>query len=122
MKYTFEMGSGTLIYIPNFIKIGSTNEKLIGNVDNTAWSSLKPIFFNNESGLKRSKFKTLLLLWDSVIGIATVYWLEVRRIGVDSPVGSRIFLTGSRQVLRPTHHPIQWVQGVKRQWREADHL
>jgi hypothetical protein len=35
MKYAFEMGSGVLIYIPSFIKIGSTIEKLIRSSDNT---------------------------------------------------------------------------------------
>jgi hypothetical protein len=30
MKYSFEMGSGTLICIPSFIKIGSAIQKLIG--------------------------------------------------------------------------------------------
>jgi hypothetical protein len=30
MKYTVEMGSGAMIYIPNFIKTGSGIQKLIG--------------------------------------------------------------------------------------------
>jgi hypothetical protein len=30
MKYTAEMDSGVMIYIPNFIKIGSGIEKLMG--------------------------------------------------------------------------------------------
>jgi hypothetical protein len=30
MKYTVEMGSGAMIYIPSFIKIGSGIQKLIG--------------------------------------------------------------------------------------------
>jgi hypothetical protein len=29
MKYAVEMGSGVMIYIPSFINIGSSNEKLI---------------------------------------------------------------------------------------------
>jgi uncharacterized RmlC-like cupin family protein len=29
MKYTVEMGSGAMIYIPNFINIGSDIQKLI---------------------------------------------------------------------------------------------
>jgi hypothetical protein len=29
MKYTVEMGSGAMIYIPSFIKIGSGIQKLI---------------------------------------------------------------------------------------------
>jgi hypothetical protein len=30
MKYAVEMGSGAMIYIPNFIKIGSAIQKLMG--------------------------------------------------------------------------------------------
>jgi hypothetical protein len=30
MKYVVEMGSGAMIYIPSFIKIGSDIQKLIG--------------------------------------------------------------------------------------------
>jgi hypothetical protein len=30
MKYAVEMGSGTMIYIPSFINIGSDIQKLIG--------------------------------------------------------------------------------------------
>jgi hypothetical protein len=30
MKYAFEMGSGVMIYIPSFIKIGSGIQKLMG--------------------------------------------------------------------------------------------
>jgi hypothetical protein len=30
MKYTVEMGSGAMIYIPSFIKTGSGIQKLIG--------------------------------------------------------------------------------------------
>jgi hypothetical protein len=29
MKYADEMGSGAIMYIPSFIKIGSTNQKLM---------------------------------------------------------------------------------------------
>jgi hypothetical protein len=32
MKYTAEMGSGAMIHIPSFIKIGSANQKLIGDI------------------------------------------------------------------------------------------
>jgi hypothetical protein len=32
MKYAIEMGSGVMIYIPSFIKIGSRIQKLIGNM------------------------------------------------------------------------------------------
>jgi hypothetical protein len=48
------MGSGAMIYIPSFIKIGSGIQKLIG-VKQTAWSSYKPtfIFQNKEIRLKK---------------------------------------------------------------------
>jgi hypothetical protein len=32
MKYAVEMGSGAMIYIPSFIKIGSAIQKLIGGI------------------------------------------------------------------------------------------
>jgi hypothetical protein len=32
MNYVAEMGSGAMIYIPNFIKIGSGIQKLIGGI------------------------------------------------------------------------------------------
>jgi hypothetical protein len=32
MKYTVEMGSGAMIYIPSFIKIGSGIQKLISGI------------------------------------------------------------------------------------------
>jgi hypothetical protein len=36
MNYTTEMGSGALIYIPTFIRISSTIEKIIGWDTHTA--------------------------------------------------------------------------------------
>jgi hypothetical protein len=42
MKYAVEMGSGAMIYIPSFIKIGSGIEKMVGGgfIDTqTAWGS-----------------------------------------------------------------------------------
>jgi hypothetical protein len=32
MKYAVEMGSGAMIYIPSFLKIGSPIQKLIGGI------------------------------------------------------------------------------------------
>jgi hypothetical protein len=32
MKYVVEMGSGAVIYVPSFIKIGSGIHKLIGGI------------------------------------------------------------------------------------------
>jgi hypothetical protein len=37
MKYAVEMGSGAMIYIPGFIKIGSGIQELIGGDTQTAW-------------------------------------------------------------------------------------
>jgi hypothetical protein len=37
MKYAAEMGSGAMIYIPNFVKIGSGIRKLIEGVSQTHW-------------------------------------------------------------------------------------
>jgi hypothetical protein len=63
---------------------------------------------------------------DSVVGIATGYWLDDRGVGVRVPVGSRIFSTSSRPALGSTQPPVQWVPGalspgIKQQGREADH-
>jgi protein associated with RNAse G/E len=56
MKYAVDMGSGDMIYIPNFIYIGSGIQKLIMRSTQTAWKSHKPtfIFFfqNKERKLK----------------------------------------------------------------------
>jgi hypothetical protein len=47
MKYAIEMGSGAMIYMPSFIKIGSGIQKLItgfhrNTYKHTAWRSHKP--------------------------------------------------------------------------------
>jgi hypothetical protein len=51
------------MYIPNFIKIGSDIQKLIGGYTDTqtAWRSHKPsfIFQNKESGLKNSRNESM---------------------------------------------------------------
>jgi hypothetical protein len=39
MKYAVEMGSGAMIYIPSFIKIGSRIQKLIAGVTGTQRST-----------------------------------------------------------------------------------
>jgi hypothetical protein len=41
MKYTVEMGSGAMMYIPSFVKIGSGIQKLIGGDTQTVWGSHK---------------------------------------------------------------------------------
>jgi hypothetical protein len=42
MKYAVEMGSGAMIYIPSFIKIGSGIRKLIRGDTHTGRRSPKP--------------------------------------------------------------------------------
>jgi hypothetical protein len=47
MKYAVEMGSGAMIFIPGFIKIGSGIQKLMGGGGGftdaqTSWRSHKP--------------------------------------------------------------------------------
>jgi hypothetical protein len=39
MKYAVEMGSGAMIYIPGFIKIGSGIQRFVGGITDTqtAW-------------------------------------------------------------------------------------
>jgi hypothetical protein len=64
MKDATEMDSGAIIYIPNFVKIGSPIMKLIGGYTDThrAWKSHKPTFIftlislilKNKSGLMQS--------------------------------------------------------------------
>jgi hypothetical protein len=54
MKYAIEMGSGAMIYISNFIKIGSGIQKLIGETHKQRGDriSLFLFFQNRESRLK----------------------------------------------------------------------
>jgi hypothetical protein len=56
MKYAVEMGSGAVIYIPSFIKIGSAIQKLIGAIHRHTGDgdriSLLLFFQNRESTLK----------------------------------------------------------------------
>jgi hypothetical protein len=49
MKYTAEMDSGAMMYVPRFIKMDSAIQKLIGGIHRntetqTAWRSHQPIF------------------------------------------------------------------------------
>jgi hypothetical protein len=41
MKYAVEIGSGTMIYVPSFIKIGSAIQKLIGRIHIQTQSDLR---------------------------------------------------------------------------------
>jgi hypothetical protein len=59
MKYAFGVSSGAVIYIPCFIKIGSTIQKLIGGIHRHTYRehgdriSLLSFFQNKESRLKQ---------------------------------------------------------------------
>jgi hypothetical protein len=45
MKYPVEMGSGGMMYIPSFIKIGSGIQRLMGWAETqVTWLSHKPMF------------------------------------------------------------------------------
>jgi Flp pilus assembly CpaE family ATPase len=59
MKYAAEMGSGAMMYIPSFIKIGSGIEKLLeGSIHRQHGDciSLLSLFKNKQSRLKMYKF------------------------------------------------------------------
>jgi hypothetical protein len=45
MKYTVEMGSVAMIYIPNFIKIGSGVQKIMGEIHRKHGDLISIIFF-----------------------------------------------------------------------------
>jgi hypothetical protein len=44
MKCAVETGSGAIIYIPTFVKIGLEIQKLMGGDTQTAWRSHNPTF------------------------------------------------------------------------------
>jgi hypothetical protein len=77
----------------------------------------------------KNSFIEVIFIWgsrDSAVGITTGHRLDGQRIGMQIPVGSRIFSMSSRLVLGPTQPPIQWVPGalslgVKWPGHEADH-
>jgi hypothetical protein len=66
MKYAVEMGSGTMIFTPSFIKIGSDIQKLMGGGDSQAQRqhvdhiSLLPFFFKRREVGQRLKSFSLL--------------------------------------------------------------
>jgi hypothetical protein len=59
MKCTVEMGSGAMIYIPSFRKIGSAIQKLIWGTyrEHAALISLFLFFQNNKCRLKMKKLE-----------------------------------------------------------------
>jgi hypothetical protein len=60
---------------------------------------------------------------DPAVGIATGYGMDDQDVKSSSPgrVKNFIFSKSSKPVLGPTQSPIQWVPGIKRQGRDADH-
>jgi hypothetical protein len=54
MKYAIEVGSGVMIYIPSFIKIGPAIQKLIGGAHRQYGDRISLLLFfqNKESRLK----------------------------------------------------------------------
>jgi hypothetical protein len=54
MKYTVEVGSGAMIYIPSFLKIGSATQKLLGEIHRQHGDRISLLFVQN----KGSKLKT----------------------------------------------------------------
>jgi hypothetical protein len=67
MKYAVEMGSGAMIYIPSFIKFGSSVRKLTGERGGftdteTTQTPHKPtfIFLNKESRIKTPETSCIL--------------------------------------------------------------
>jgi hypothetical protein len=64
MKYTFEMGSGAMMYIPSLIKIGSGIQKLILRQTHRQHGdriSLLLSFQNKDSKLKTTEYMLLYL-------------------------------------------------------------
>jgi hypothetical protein len=59
---------------------------------------------------------------DNAVGITIGYGLDDGGVGVRVPVRSRMFSTSSRSVLGSTQPPIEWVLGITRPEREADHI
>jgi hypothetical protein len=57
VKYAVEMGSGAVIHIPSFIKIGSDIQKLTeGDTQDRDCISLLSFFQNKENRLKRYSY------------------------------------------------------------------
>jgi hypothetical protein len=61
MKYAVELGSGAMIYIPSFVKIGSGIHKLIGGNMQTAWRLHNPTFIHSRLENQANKCGELYL-------------------------------------------------------------
>jgi hypothetical protein len=57
---------------------------------------------------------------NSSVGIETGYGRDCR-ISIRGRGKNFLFSVASKPSLEPTQSPIQWLPGVKRPWREADH-
>jgi hypothetical protein len=85
MKYAVDMGSGAMIYISSFKKIGSGIQKLMGGIHRQHGDliSLLSFFQNNESGLKMIKIDTELLmktvLCHALVIMQSIFQCELQR-------------------------------------------
>jgi hypothetical protein len=80
---------------------------------NTNINFLKNDFHCGQMSVNKNKKRvTTNILSYSVVGIVTGYGLDDWGVKVQVPVGSRMFSTSSRPVLRPAQYPIQWVPGA----------
>jgi hypothetical protein len=93
-------------------------------VQDSQYSSGSFLFQHCKSGLYRSNIRSR----DSVVGIATGYGLDDRGVGVQFPVGVRIFISPRRpdRLWGPPNLPSNGLPGtlslgVRRPGREADH-
>jgi hypothetical protein len=75
MKYAVEMGSGAMVYIPSFIKIGSGIQEFIGGKHRQRGDriSLRFFFQNVESGLKLPPLDSILSQMNQVDIPKTVF-------------------------------------------------
>jgi hypothetical protein len=72
------MGSGVVIYVPSFIKIGSGIQKLIGGYRDkqTAWRSHKPAFSFQNKGSRLKIIGKCFLLTSSLAYSSTSAFLR----------------------------------------------
>jgi hypothetical protein len=77
MKYVVKMGSGAMIYIPSFLKIGSDIHKLRGRNSQThrqlrVRTCLRSFYQNKKSRLKRKEMCQTRVLIIKIKGIKTL--------------------------------------------------
>jgi hypothetical protein len=77
----------------------------------------------SDNDITSRMFYTKYTIGYRTVGIATDYGLDDREVGVRVQGRAKNFLfsTSCGPALRPNQPPIQWILGVKRPGREADH-